>query len=318
MSEVDEEALVLLQGELLALDSTFGGSDSPSLGRIRLRSGDGQSDRDLGDVVGNALETVHLPLMLQIRIDPTMCGEAEMVSYVQFTLNLLIGKGYPHTPDMRVTVDQQKGLDCLTECRLQDRLAERLREDVLVGDMHGCGSSIVPMVFYAVELAQEYNAPHGACVFCLEDLNGSDGGDHHGKGVTKLDPCFHCFHTMCFQRWYAWKQQDIRRKVNELYDAHNKNALIVSKAMKDQGIEESKHHPGTYIVCCPCCRGPVYDIPEHILIDTDSMCTTSLDEDVGMYSVRNLPITLRENVEKLQQRFSKLVAIQQEHDGLII
>lgn len=304
MVECDkEDALALLQDEVVALWTTFGEGHT-----IRITA-DGFQDKDLGDVVtcDSSLEEIRLPWSIQVRVDPSMCGD--MTAYIQYTLKLIVGEQYPEEPDVVVSIENPKGLDCDTERHIRDRLVKYLQEDVLTGDMHGCGACIMPVVFHAIDIAQEYNAPHGLCVFCLEDLKNVDQGI-----VTKVDPCFHCFHTFCFQKWYGWKQQTLQDRVKELHKEHNNNTMIITKAMKTQGIVESGEYPGQYIVSCPCCRGPVNSVPEHI-VQGDMKTNTNTSEE--MCSVKDLPLALRESVERLQGQFSKLMTIQKEHNGLI-
>lgn len=312
MAACDDDALVLLQGELVALASTFGDhhEGSTTCDHIRLTLDINEDSYPTYLDSSSSVEAIGLPLRLQIRIDPDMCGGGTMaVSYIQFTLTIDIGKDYPKIPDMSVTVEQPKGLDCATESRIRDRLVKHLQEEVLAADMHGCGASIVPMVFYAVDIAQEYNVPHGSCAFCLEDVENAGTG-----AVTKVEPCFHCFHSSCFQSWYAWKQAAFQSRVQELHGEHNNNSVIISKAMEEQGILESVEHPGQYVVSCPCCRSK---IDGTVPINTALEHNIDRLPDTDTYSVRNLPVPLRESIEKLQQQFSRLLTIQKEHNGLI-
>lgn len=294
----------LLQGELVALASTFG--DGQSI--IRMIA-NGNTYKDIDDIVSSPhIEILSLPWTIEVRIDPSMCGD--VTSYVQFTLILGIGRDYPDMPDMHVSIEQPKGLDCETEGHIRDGMVRYLDEEVLDGEMHGCGACIVPMIFHAVELAQEYNRPHGKCVFCLEDLENTEQ-----DAITKVEPCFHCFCTTCYQAWFIWKQRMIQLRVKELHEEHNNNTMIISKAMEDEGIVEVGDIPGQYMVSCPCCRGPV-QLQEQITQEETSTIKEQDSKDM-IQSVKDLPIALRESVARLQEQFSKLMTIQREHNGLI-
>lgn len=294
----------LLQGELEALASTFGDGQS----NIQMIS-NGHTYSNIEEIVSSqCIEDLGLPWTLQVRIDPTMCGD--MTSYVQCTVVLKIGLEYPDKPDMVVSIEHPKGLDCETEGRIRDGMVRYLDEEVLGGEMHGCGACIVPVIFHAVELAQENNRPHGLCVFCLENL---ENMDH--DAVTKVEPCFHCFCTSCYQAWFTWKQRMIQSRVKELHGEHNNNTMIISKAMEDEGIVEAADTPGQYMVACPCCRGPVQTTIQE-QIRPGETATTQDSRDM-IHSVKDLPIDLRESVARLQEQFSKLMTIQKEHNGII-
>ena len=146
-----------------------------------------------------------------------------------------------------VEIDEQRGLDCASESEIRDRLTECL--EIADGDL-------MTIMFLALELAEEYNAPHGSCAFCLETLGTSDGQEN----VLRMG-CFHCFHAGCFWEWFDWKQRQVAQRVAELTADHNNNKALVAKAMADAEIEVSDVCNEEYVLQCPNCRVRLWPLP---------------------------------------------------------
>lgn len=98
------------------------------------------------------------------------------------------------------------------------------------------GSEAEPVVFAVAEAAKEFlsdhNAPPSDCCVCMQSLAGPPTAED--GGVLKLH-CFHCYHEMCFGRWWL---------------------SLVDKAAARQA--NSPHGPRIVAeAVCPVCRAPV-------------------------------------------------------------
>ena len=240
------------------------------------------------------------PFTVSMKVQPS-----EDDYYVQFGCRVSVGA------DCRlvgVDVVEQKGLDCETEAAIRAKLSERLAMD---GDM-------MSLFFYAIELADEHNRPHGICSLCREALVGNEAtneddtftAERSGKGILRFG-CFHCFHADCFWDWFDWKQLRLAEKVAELREDHNNNQAFVSQAMADAEIELAEGSDTVFVLQCPNCRERMWPLPDRGKRKVG--CRIAAKE----VSVDDLSADVREMVRRLQLQQAAGIERQRTVGGVI-
>lgn len=194
-------------------------------------------------------------------------------------------------PDCRlagVQVVEQRGLNCETEASIQARLSERLGSP---------DADLVGFFFYAIELANGHNEPHGICSLCREA---------HGPAreeILRLG-CFHCFHADCFWGWFDWKQLRLAEQVAELEVDHNGNQAFVARAMADLDIKQVAGEERVFVLRCPNCRERAWPLPDRGAREVvgerghdEGLTVCDLEEDVRDM-VRRLQLRQAAGLEK--------------------
>lgn len=232
-----EEAIERLLEGLAALEASLGGQEE-----------DLTIDPPLPDLV--ALSHTPQPSIDRVTISMLAQSHGDAVErrFVQFRVRV----DWDPT-DVTVDVVDNKGLDDATEASIRQRLVQCLEES---------DGDLMTVMFLALELADEYNRPHGMCSICREEFcNDADVGS-----ILRLN-CFHCFHAYCFWPWFDWKQRQLAEKVAELEREQNGNVNLLREAMKTAGIEavvrdgrdgrddrDGRDIDTEYVLQCPNCR----------------------------------------------------------------
>jgi hypothetical protein len=289
MSDTGERYEHLLE-DLLATTLTFE--------ELVVRRSAGSSDEVL------ALEDIAVkpdgridPFIISMEVRPS---DSDLI-FVQFVCRVSVAA------DCRlagVEVVEQRGLDCATEASIQSKLSERLEYS---------DADLVGLFFYAIELADGYNEPHGICSLCREA---------HGPArdeILRLG-CFHCFHADCFWDWFDWEQHRLLEKVAELREDHNDNQAFVAKAMADLDIEPVASEERVYILRCPNCRERAWPLPDRGKREVRKVAGEQWvgrgngDRDV---SLLDLDEDVREMVRRLQLRQAMGMEKQRTAGGLV-
>ena len=257
--------------------------------------------RSAGSSPGEVLASDDITAKLDGRIEPFTISMVIRPSdsgpiFVQFVCRVSVAA------DCRlagVEVVEQRGLDCATEARIQARLSERLESS---------DADLVGLFFYAIELADGHNEPHGICSLCREA---------HGSAreeILRLG-CFHCFHADCFWDWFDWEQRRLVDKVTELRDDHNANQAFVAKAMADLDIEPVEDEERVFVLRCPNCRERAWPLPERgKWEDRSGWRRRKVNDSV---SLRDLDGDVRNMVRRLQLRQAAGLEKQRTAGGLV-
>jgi len=227
-----EEAIERLLEGLAALEASLGGQEE-----------DLTIDPPLPDLVAlshrphPSIDRVTISMLAQSH------GDAVERRFVQFRVRV----DWDPT-DVTVDVVDNKGLDDATVAAIRQRLVQCLEDS---------DGDLMTVMFLALELADEYNRPHGMCSICREEFC-NDGAD---IGTILRLNCFHCFHDYCFWPWFDWKQRQLAEKVAELEREQNGNVNLLREAMKTAGIEavvrddsDDRDIDTEYVLQCPNCR----------------------------------------------------------------
>jgi len=247
------DRLQSLVDNLLALETTFGHDEQNALRVTKASDGSPVNPDSLESMVsGRSNGAQNLPEGLIVAVEIVPTGVEFEDQFVRFILRIQIGTDCLVN---EVSVVEQKGLDCASEVRIQGEILKKWEDE---GDL-------MTLVFYAIDLADQHNSPHGRCAFCLEALSHDRDGEVTATPQVVKMSCFHCFHRDCWWKWYDWKQGMCRDVVEELRKDHNYNEAIVSKAMADLDltvVTPVGKEGVKYVLHCPNCREKLYRIPE--------------------------------------------------------
>eukprot|EP00898_Chlorokybus_atmophyticus_P004487 jgi/Chlat1/5039/Chrsp329S04920 len=161
------------------------GEDEEELAAVEALYGDVDGDGD-----GRLRVWRRRPPALEIDLAPYTAEDVTQ-QFVSATLVVKASNQYPkHAPEVAFT--NVRGL----EGRVKTLLTT-LRETL--SELEGS-----PMLVALIEAARErltaMNAPEGDCVFCLMPLHEADESQ-----LVKLMSCYHCFHRVCFRRWWLYQ-----------------------------------------------------------------------------------------------------------------
>ncbi|KIY91976.1 hypothetical protein MNEG_15987 [Monoraphidium neglectum] len=152
-----------------------------------------------------------------VRID--LRPRAARQAFVAAALRLTAPRGYPAASPPIIELREPRGLGDAREAALLARLAAEARD--LIGS---------PCLGQLIELCQDLlsdaNAPEGPCAICLsvmepgpddpEESSNRDGCTVAAPPALARLPCYHTFHTPCFERWWAFEQASCAAQQREL------------------------------------------------------------------------------------------------------
>ncbi|GBF90138.1 hypothetical protein Rsub_03271 [Raphidocelis subcapitata] len=261
---MDEAAAEEIAAELEALSFTY-----PELRTADGRGGGGGNDcdpalpppPDVADAVAGGL---------CIDLAPRGARQA----FVSARLWLGLPPGYPHAP-AAVALREARGIGDARAAALLRALGAEAA--ALVGQ-----PALGRLIELCEELLNAANAPEGPCVICLSEMATStaeaplaevqqqqqqqEEGEERPEGrpsgerrrraapapaLARL-PCYHAFHTACFERWWAHEQRSCAEQQAEL-EARTGATAAAGLARK---ILPARRADGSFRLGCPVCRAP--------------------------------------------------------------
>ncbi|KAL9245240.1 hypothetical protein vseg_018915 [Gypsophila vaccaria] len=238
----------------------------------------------------------HLHLLLKPRT-----ADVHSQQFVEATLELRAGLQYPSDPPY-IDIIGCKGLDEERRKLLINRLHDTARE------LESC-LMIVSLCEEAVETLSSMNHPEGDCPLCLYPLLVEDELTKP-QPFMKLMSCFHCFHCECIIRWLKWFLTENKASCRH---SSARSSLVDDEFWQTSDLREMM---GESTGNCPVCRKIFLakDI-EHVLNSVDSHGLDTfqdVEEKTHTEEVLKCPLETSR-----RQKFEAILALQQEHGGLI-
>ncbi|CAL1388853.1 unnamed protein product [Linum trigynum] len=217
--------------------------------------------------------------------------------FVEALISIRAGLQYPEEPP-GISIIESKGLDERRQKELLTSIKDKAQE------LNSC-LMLVALCEAAVEKLSIMNHPDGECPLCLyplvlEKLEGET------LSFMKLMSCFHCFHSECIIRWWAWLQKQ-------------KEHTSASSATTPQRIRPgNKMGTDDSMGKCPVCRKSFHakDL-EHVLDLVGTHSSRLDDDDVDDNDDDDLKVFGSQSEHTRREKFDAILKLQEECNGLI-